>query len=85
MPWLNDVERGEQYKPGDLYGSLGAWFAGRWHTPGANEYIARVKDTLKRPGPGARAISRFVSAYSLVPTVSAYTGAFGRRPVWQGR
>lgn len=47
MPWLNDVERGTDYRPGDLYGSLGAWFAGRWHTPPANEYIQRVKDTLK--------------------------------------
>ena len=47
MPWLNDVERGEQYKPGDLYGSLGAWFAGRWRTAGANTYIERVKQTLR--------------------------------------
>ena len=47
MPWLNDVERGEQYKPGDLYGSLGAWFAGRWHTPERTTYIARVKQTLR--------------------------------------
>jgi hypothetical protein len=46
MPWLNDVEHGETYKAGDLYGSLGAWFAGRWHTQGANDYIARVKETL---------------------------------------
>ena len=47
MPWLNDVERGEDYKAGDLDGSVGAWFAGRWHTQPANEYIQRVKDTLK--------------------------------------
>jgi hypothetical protein len=47
MPWLNDVEHGQTYKPGDLYGSLGAWFAGRWHTAPANDYIARVKQTLK--------------------------------------
>ncbi len=46
MPWLNDVEHGRTYKAGDLYGSLGAWFAGRWHTPGANEYIARVRQIL---------------------------------------
>jgi len=48
MPWLNDVEHGEPYRKGDLYGSLGAWFAGRRHTQGANEYIQRVKDTLKQ-------------------------------------
>ena len=47
MSWLNDVERGTDYKPGDLYGSLGAWFAGRWHTQPANDYIQRVKATLK--------------------------------------
>ncbi len=48
MPWLNDVERGEQYQAGDLDGSLGAWFAGRWHTEPANEYIQRVKDARKQ-------------------------------------
>jgi len=48
MPWLNDVERGEDYKAGDLDGSVGAWFAGRWHTQSANEYVKRVKDTLKQ-------------------------------------
>jgi len=48
MPWLNDVERGQDYKAGDLEGSLGAWFAGRWHTSPANEYIQRVKDTLSQ-------------------------------------
>ena len=47
MPWLNDVEHGETYRKGDLYGSLGAWFAGRWHTQPANDYIARVKQTLR--------------------------------------
>jgi hypothetical protein len=47
MPWLNDVEHGRTYKPGDLYGSLGAWFAGRWHTAAADGYITRVKATLR--------------------------------------
>ncbi len=47
MPWLNDVEHGEAYRKGDLYGSLGAWFAGRWHTQPANDYIQRIKDTLR--------------------------------------
>jgi hypothetical protein len=46
MPWLNTVERGREYRPGDLYGSLGAWFAGRWRTQPANDYIARVRQTL---------------------------------------
>ncbi len=47
MPWLNDVEHGRPYARGDLYGSLGAWFAGRWHTPPAEDYIRRVKATLR--------------------------------------
>jgi hypothetical protein len=47
MPWLNSVEHGRTYRAGDLYGSLGAWFAGRWHTAAADGYIARVKQALR--------------------------------------
>jgi hypothetical protein len=55
MPWLNTVEHGRRYRAGDIWGSIGAWFAGRWHTPAAEGYIARVKQTLRdkpwrRPG-----------------------------------
>ena len=66
MPWLNDVERGEQYKAGDLDGSVGAWFAGRWHTQPANDYIRRVKDALRAAHLAQRGLPRFVSAYSVV-------------------
>jgi hypothetical protein len=45
--WLNDVERGERYGPGDLWGSVGSWYAGRWRTPEALGYIHRVQSTLK--------------------------------------
>jgi hypothetical protein len=45
--WLNTVERGRDYRAGDLWGSVGAWFAGRWHTPAAEQYIAAVKQHLK--------------------------------------
>jgi hypothetical protein len=45
--WLNTVERGRDYRAGDLWGSVGAWFAGRWHTPAAEQYIASVKNHLK--------------------------------------
>jgi hypothetical protein len=45
--WLNTVERGRDYKAGDLWGSVGAWFAGRWHTPAAEDYIKAVKAHLK--------------------------------------
>ena len=44
--WLNDVERGEQYDPGDEWGCMGRWFSGRWHTPAAEGYISRVKGYL---------------------------------------
>ena len=43
MTWLNDVERGRDYAPGDLWGSVGAWFAGRWRTAPAERYIADVR------------------------------------------
>ncbi len=41
--WLNDVAQGRRYAEGDLWGSIGAWYAGRWHTADAEQYIARVK------------------------------------------
>ncbi len=46
--WLNDVERGAQYAMGDLWGTIGAWYAGRWRTPAAESYILHVKDYLQR-------------------------------------
>ena len=45
--WLNDVERGERYRAGDLWGSVGSWYAGRWRTEAALDYIRRVKRTLR--------------------------------------
>jgi hypothetical protein len=44
--WLNDQPHGSPYAAGDLWGSIGAWYAGRWHTPEADAYIAKVKDAL---------------------------------------
>ncbi len=46
--WLNTVERGQQYVAGDIWGAVGTWYAGRWHTPDAESYIAAVKDHLAR-------------------------------------
>jgi hypothetical protein len=40
--WLNDVERGRQYAPGDTWGCAGRWFSGRWHTTPAEDYIRKV-------------------------------------------
>ena len=45
--WLNDVERGERYRAGDIWGSVGSWYAGRWRTSEALDYIHRVQDTLR--------------------------------------
>jgi autotransporter family porin len=44
--WLNDVERGREYGPGDLWGCVGEWFAGRWYTGPAVTYINEVQDYL---------------------------------------
>ena len=45
--WLNDVERGERYHAGDLWGSVGSWYAGRWRTAAALDYIRLVQRTLR--------------------------------------
>jgi len=41
--WLNTVERGRDYHRGDLWGSVGAWFSGRWRTPPSLGYIRDVR------------------------------------------
>ena len=41
--WLNTVQRGSQYHKGDVWGCVGRWFAGRWRTAPALQYIAKVK------------------------------------------
>lgn len=44
--WLNDVERGRAYGSGDEWGCVGRWYAGRWYTTGATEYIDAVRHHL---------------------------------------
>jgi hypothetical protein len=41
--WLNTVPEPRKYQKGDLWGCVGRWFAGRWHTAPAQQYIAKVK------------------------------------------
>jgi hypothetical protein len=46
--WLHD-------RPGDIWGCVGAWYAGNWRSPNADRYIARVKELIRvhewlRPG-----------------------------------
>jgi autotransporter family porin len=45
--WLNTMPRGGQYQKGDVWGCLGAWFAGQWRNPPALGYIAQVKEYLR--------------------------------------
>jgi hypothetical protein len=42
-PWLNTVEHRGTYRKGDMWGCVGRWFAGRWHTAPAQQYIGKVK------------------------------------------
>ena len=44
--WLNTVERGRVYAAGDMLGCMGRWFAGRWYTPGAVNYMNAVQGHL---------------------------------------
>jgi|GEM_PF-625481 len=44
--WLNDVDRGWDYGAGDVWGCVGRWYSGRWHTSAAEYYISKVKDYL---------------------------------------
>jgi hypothetical protein len=41
--WLNTVPEPVRYHKGDAWGCVGRWFAGRWHTAGANGYIRTVQ------------------------------------------
>jgi hypothetical protein len=47
-PWLNTTDRGADYAAGDLWGCVGMWFAGRWHTTDADTYMTAVQDYLIR-------------------------------------
>jgi autotransporter family porin len=42
--WLNTVEHGATYQAGDLWGCVGRWYAGRWHTSDADTYSKAVRD-----------------------------------------
>ena len=45
--WLNTVEHVGTYQAGDAWGCIGRWFAGRWHTAPAQQYIQTVKKYLR--------------------------------------
>jgi hypothetical protein len=46
--WLNTVTHVGTYHVGDAWGCVGRWFAGRWHTPAAQQYIAKVRRYLRQ-------------------------------------
>lgn len=46
--WLGRQERGEPYRAGDEWGSIGAHYAGRWHTAEAESYISNVRRLLRQ-------------------------------------
>jgi hypothetical protein len=45
--WLNTVPEPRAYHKGDAWGCVGRWFSGRWHTPPAQQYIAKVRQYLR--------------------------------------
>ena len=44
---LDGGTQGVDYRTGDLWGSVGAWFSGRWHTEPAERYIRDVNQHLR--------------------------------------
>jgi autotransporter family porin len=38
---------GGTYGPGDVWGCLGVWFSGQWHTSPADQYISKVKSAFQ--------------------------------------
>ena len=49
--WLNNPDvapdNGRRYRTGDLWGSVGAWYSGRWHTPGNRQYVGAVQRIVR--------------------------------------
>ena len=45
--WLNTVERGRDYRAGDLWGSVGVWASGRWHAGTSAWYVGQVQHRLR--------------------------------------
>lgn len=45
--WLRNVRAGARYRAGDLWGSVGVWYSGRWYHRNS-EYLAKVRGYLAR-------------------------------------
>ncbi|MDT4963576.1 MAG: hypothetical protein QOF87_3223 [Pseudonocardiales bacterium] len=44
--WQYWLKHSGSYRAGDLWGCVGAWYAGDWHSSGADGYISRVRNEL---------------------------------------
>ena len=45
--WLNTVPHGRTYRAGDLWGSVGDWYSGRWFLDIAR-YVASVREAMRK-------------------------------------
>jgi hypothetical protein len=43
--WLDNTGTGT-YRAGDLWGCVGAWYSGDWHSAAADGYVSRVREAL---------------------------------------
>ena len=43
--WLADAGT-PGYAAGDMWGCVGSWYSGDWHSPGAQRYVGRVRADL---------------------------------------
>lgn len=47
--WMTDYSyNGYSYGAGDLYGSIGAWYSGDWHSDAAHKYVSDVQGNESR-------------------------------------
>jgi hypothetical protein len=45
--WIDAVPGGVPFRRGDLWGCVGLWYAGRWHTAAADAYAALVRSRVR--------------------------------------
>ena len=41
--WLNSESHSQRYRSGDVWGCVGNWFTGSWHTAGGDDYVTQVQ------------------------------------------
>lgn len=45
--WLRDQPPNSGYRAGDMWGCVGRWYSGEWHTSASQQYVAFVQHYLK--------------------------------------